>query len=130
MKPDGLTPLLLVGSGGFVGSALRYAVSAWVQRIDPSGAFPFGTLAVNVTGCLVIGVLAGLSETRPIFNPEARLLVLIGVLGGFTTFSTFGWETLALLREGAVGAAGANVAASLVFGMLAVWLGWALANLR
>lgn len=130
MKPDGLTPLLLVGTGGFVGSALRYAVSGWVQRIDPDGAFPFGTLAVNLAGCLVIGVLGGLSEARSVLGPEARLLVLIGVLGGFTTFSTFGWETLALLREGELAAAGFNVGASVALGIGAVWLGHALGSAR
>jgi CrcB protein len=130
MKPDGLIPLLLVGSGGFVGSALRYAMSGWVQRIDPDGAFPFGTLAVNVAGCLAIGLLGGLAEARSALSPEVRLLVLIGVLGGFTTFSTFGWETVALLREGAWVPASVNVATSLMLGLFAVWLGYALGSAR
>lgn len=130
MKLDGLAPLLLVGSGGFVGSALRYAIAGWVQRFDPDGSYPYGTLAVNVTGCLVIGLLGGLSETRSALGSEARLFVLIGMLGGFTTFSTFGWETLALLREGELGAAGINIAASMVIGLVAVWIGYSLGSAR
>lgn len=130
MQPDGLTPLLLVGSGGFLGSALRYALSGWVQRLDPDGSFPFGTLAVNVAGCLVIGLLGGLSEARSALGPEARMFVLIGVLGGFTTFSTFGWETVALLREGELGVASINVAASVMIGFVAVWMGYSLGSAR
>ena len=130
MKAGELQALLLVGSGGFVGSALRYAVSGWVQRLDPAGSFPYGTLAVNALGCLVIGLLGGLADARSALGPEARLLVMIGLLGGFTTFSTFGYETLGLLRAGSFLAAGTNVAASLVLCLVAVWLGHGIGSTR
>ncbi len=130
MNWPALQPLLLVGAGGFVGSVLRFLVSGWAQRLDPAGSFPVGTLAVNTAGCLAIGLLGGLAEARSILGPEARLFVLIGVLGGFTTFSTFGYETLALLREGAWLPAAGNVVGSVVLGLAAVWIGWGLAGAR
>ena len=92
-----MSKILLVGFGGFVGAVLRYGISGWVQRWTGSVNFPYGTLAVNLLGCLVIGLLAGLAEDRGLFTPEARLFLFIGVLGAFTTFSTFGIETLNLL---------------------------------
>lgn len=113
-----------------MGSALRFLVSGWAQRMDPSGSFPIGTLTVNTVGCLAIGLLAGLAESRSVLGPEARLFVLMGVLGGFTTFSTFGYETLSLLREGAWLPAIGNVGASVFLGLAAVWLGWSLGSQR
>lgn len=89
----------------------------------PLSEFPLGTLAVNVVGCLLIGVLHGLAETRQIISPELRLLLMIGMIGGFTTFSTFGYETLALLRDAEVFRAMANVTVQVLFGLIAVWLG-------
>jgi CrcB protein len=130
VKTGDLQALLLVGSGGFVGSVLRYAVAGWVQRLDPLGSFPYGTLAVNAFGCLAIGVLGGLADARSVLGPEARLLVLVGVLGGFTTFSTFGHETLALLRAGSIAAAGANVLASVALCLVATWLGYGFGSTR
>jgi len=85
---------LLVGLGGALGSIARYLASGWAQAAAKNGLFPYGTLAVNLLGCLVIGFLAQLSESRGVFIPEARALVFVGILGGFTTFSTFGNETL------------------------------------
>ena len=91
--------LVMIGIGGFIGAVLRYLTSDLVQRLSGSG-FPYGTLAVNALGCLVIGFLAVLAEERGIFTPEARALVFVGVLGAFTTFSTFSYETSSLLRSG------------------------------
>lgn len=130
VKLQALQPLLLVGAGGFVGSVLRFLVSGWAQRIDPQGGFPYGTLAVNAIGCLLIGLLSGLADARGVLGPEARLLLLIGVLGGFTTFSTFGYETLGLLRNGAVLPAATNVLASVGLGLAAVWLGYGIGSTR
>ena len=115
--------VLLVGSGGFIGSVLRYYVGGWVQRAFATGVFPLGTLAVNVLGCLAIGLLAGLAESRDVLSAEVRLFVFIGVLGGFTTFSSFGYETLALARDGQLAAAFGNVALQLVLGLVAVYVG-------
>jgi fluoride exporter len=119
-----LRDALLVGAGGLIGSVLRYWVSSAAQRALPEG-FPYGTLAVNVSGCLAIGALAAWISARETPATELRLFAAVGVLGGFTTFSAFGWETFALLREGAAQRAFANVALQLVLGLAAVWCGYA-----
>lgn len=107
--------LCAIGIGGFVGAVLRYLVSGWVQDRSGSIVFPFGTAAVNLIGCFCIGLLAYLVESRSFFSVETRAFILIGLLGSFTTFSTFGSETLTLLRGGrldlAVLYAGGQVAA-------------------
>ena len=115
--------LFLVGAGGFLGSALRYIVSGTVQQSSGSVQFPYGTLAVNVIGCFVIGALSALAENRGVFTMEARLFVFVGILGGFTTFSTFSNETMNFLREGENLRALVNVTAQLILGLGAVWLG-------
>ena len=94
--------LLLVGTGGFIGSVLRFILAGLVQGWSRSTRFPFGTLAVNLLGCFVIGLLAQLAESRSVFTAETRAFVFVGLLGGFTTFSAFGNETLGLLRDGAL----------------------------
>ncbi|MDT7044265.1 fluoride efflux transporter CrcB [Candidatus Nitronereus thalassa] len=115
--------IFLVGIGGFMGSVFRFLLSGFVHRMVPLAEFPLGTLAVNVLGCLLIGVLNGLSETRQIIGPDLRIFLMIGMLGGFTTFSTFGSETLALIRDAALVQAMANVTVQVFFGLIAVWLG-------
>ena len=120
--------LLLVGLGGFAGSVMRYLASGWVQGAFPMASFPIGTLFVNVSGCLVIGILGGLSEFYNVFTPHARLFVFVGILGGFTTFSTFGSETTALMRDGQFLWAFINVFSSVGAGLLAVWLGQTLSR--
>ncbi len=121
--------IFIVGIGGFIGSVLRYLVSGWAQGLSQSLDFPYGTLTVNLVGCFVIGFLAQLAEARGVFTPEARLLVFIGLLGGFTTFSSFGNDTLNLARSGQTLNALVNVAANLVVGLLLVWLGRSAAHL-
>ena len=115
--------IILVGIGGFIGSVFRFLLSGFVHRLVPLSEFPFGTLAVNVLGCLLIGLLNGLAETRQIIGPELRLLLMIGMLGGFTTFSAFGYETLALIRDAEVFRATGNVFLQVFFGLVAVWMG-------
>lgn len=117
----------LVGSGGFVGAMLRYGVSGLVQRSAGLSTFPYGTLAVNLSGCLLIGVAVGLVDAKQMFGPEFRLFALIGVLGGFTTYSTFGYETFALLRDADYLRAVANVTIHVVAGLALVWAGYGLA---
>ena len=90
--------ILLVGIGGFIGSVLRYLVGGWAQQLSKSVQFPYGTLTVNLLGCFVIGLLSQLAEARGLFTPETRALVFIGMLGGFTTFSSFSNETFNLAR--------------------------------
>lgn len=121
---------LAVAAGGGVGSLLRYLVSGWVQRVRwPSAwggfgaSFPWGTLAVNLTGCLTIGLVAGLFQRRAPLHPAAASFLLIGLLGGYTTFSTFSLETLRLLDEGSFGLALANGLGSPLLGVLGAWLG-------
>jgi CrcB protein len=121
--------ILIVGIGGFIGSVLRYLVSGWVQQFSNSLDFPYGTLAVNLIGCFVIGFLGELAEARGLLASETRLLVFIGLLGGFTTFSSFGNDTLNLARSGQMLNALANVAVNVMFGLLLVWLGRTLAYL-
>ncbi|MBI5947781.1 MAG: fluoride efflux transporter CrcB [Chloroflexi bacterium] len=109
-------------AGAAVGAPLRYFLGSRVQSaLD--GGFPWGTLAVNVTGCLLIGLVLGLAEARGSLSREARLLLVTGFLGSYTTFSAFGWETYALLRDNHVLQASGNVALSLFAGMAGVWLG-------
>jgi CrcB protein len=115
--------ILLVGGGRFVGSVLRYWLSAWVFRIFARPWFPVGTLAVNLLGCLLIGLLAGLAERRRVFDPQIRLFIFVGVLGGFTTFSAFAYETATLLRDERLLGASLNVGLQVFPGLAAVWLG-------
>ena len=129
MRSGWLWPALLVGTGGFLGSVFRYALSGLVHRLAPFAAFPYGTLAVNVTGCLAIGVLCGLTESRQIVGPDLRLFLLLGLLGGFTTFSTFGYETMALLRDSEQLRAATNVLMHVFAGLSAVWLGYSLSRM-
>jgi fluoride exporter len=118
-----LTNILLVGFGGFIGSVLRYLTSGYVQQSTKSIDFPYGTLAVNVIGCFIIGFLAQLAEDRGVFTSESRLFVFTGFLGGFTTFSSFGNETLNLARDSQILNALANVGLNVLLGLFAVWLG-------
>ena len=119
--------LLLVGAGGFLGSVARALLSNFVQQTSAS-QFPYGTLAVNLLGCFVIGLLAQLGEAREIFSAETRAFIFIGILGGFTTFSSFGNETINLLRSGFPLSACLNILAQLALGLLAVWGGRLLAQ--
>ena len=119
--------LLLVSIGGALGSVLRYLMSGAVQRLLRDATFPYGTLCVNVLGCLVVGMLSQLAESRGAFTGDARLFLVVGLLGGFTTFSAFGNETMNLLREAEFDLALANALGSVVLGLGAVWLGRAVA---
>lgn len=117
---------LLVGSGGFIGAVLRYGLSGMVQGSVPLSTFPWGTLVVNLIGCLLIGVFAGLMDSRQLFTPEFRVFALIGVLGGFTTFSSFGYEAFALLRDSEYLRALAYVGIHVLAGLALVWSGYTL----
>jgi CrcB protein len=124
-----LLNVFIVGLGGFIGSALRYLVGGWAQSLSKSLGFPYGTLTVNLIGCFVIGFLGELAEGRGMFASETRLLVFIGLLGGFTTFSSFGNDTLNLARSGQMINALTNIVVNVVFGLLLVWLGRTVAYL-
>lgn len=112
--------LLLVGAGGFAGSVLRYLVQLAALAL-PARGVPLATLAVNVAGSFAIGLLLG--SDRPWLDERTRLLVVTGVLGGFTTWSAFAWETVSLARGRAPSLALANVALHLLLGLAAAWAG-------
>lgn len=116
--------VLFVGAGGFFGAIARYLLAGAVYQLFPNSSFPSGTTVVNVLGCFVIGLLNGLLETRQVFGPETRLFLLIGLLGGFTTFSTFGFETMALMKDGEFLLAVMNVLVQVIFGLAAVFIGY------
>ena len=122
--------ILLVALGGAVGSVARYKLSGLVLHYTLDWRFPAGTFVVNVAGCLVAGILAGLAEKHDLLSADARLLLFTGVLGGFTTFSAFGLETMHLLKRGDLAIAAANVVLSVVAGLVALWIGLGLASLR
>jgi fluoride exporter len=107
--------LLLVGSGGFLGSISRFLASRYIQNIFPS-AFPFGTFLVNVSGCLFIGLIYGFADRSSLLTPGWKLFLAVGFCGGFTTFSTFANENLALLRDG-------NIFNFLLYTCLSIFLG-------
>jgi CrcB protein len=118
-----MTNILLVGLGGFAGAVARHLLGGWILHHTVSARFPWSTFAVNVLGCLLIGVLAGLAERFEMIGPAARLLLFTGVLGGFTTFSAFGLETTFLMRRGEILVALAYIAGSVMIGIGALWLG-------
>lgn len=126
--PRTMNSILLVGLGGFIGSVARYALGGWLLHLTVQGRFPLATFAVNVAGCLVAGVLAGLAERHGLFGADARLFLFTGLLGGFTTFSAFGLETTFLLRRGETWVAAGYVGASVLLGIAACWLGIRLAS--
>jgi fluoride exporter len=113
--------VLLVALGGAVGSVLRYETGAFVLRQVGTSPFPWGTFAVNVLGCAIAGLLAGLGERHAFLTAEMRLLLFTGFLGGFTTFSAFGVETIALVERGAWGVAVVYVLGSVLCGLAGLW---------
>lgn len=122
-----MVKVMLVAVGGGAGSVLRYLVSGWGQRLG-DGSFPLGTLLVNVIGCFLIGLLNAVFAGPVPIRPEYRIGLVIGVLGGFTTFSAFGWETFTLANDGQFARATANVLLSVAAGLAAVWIGYRVAE--
>lgn len=123
-KEMGLITYLYVALGGAIGSVARYAVSSAIAR-GVSEIFPWGTLFANISGCFVIGLFAMLTgpDGRILVPPDFRQFFMIGICGGYTTFSSFSLQTLALARDGDMARAGLNIAASFVLCLVGVWLG-------
>ena len=119
--------LIFIGLAGGAGTLLRYWVAEWTARRF-AATFPSGTLVVNLVGCFLAGLLFYLMFDRSLVNPTVRTVVLIGLLGGFTTFSSYGLQTFTLLRDGQMGLALLNVGISNVAGLLLVWLGYSIAS--
>lgn len=133
LVPPSLLPYLAIASGGAAGAVLRYQVAGWVQawalRTRPDWQFPWGTFAVNLSGCLLLGLLAGLFADRLTVHPDVRSLLLIGLLGSYTTFSTFSLEALYLLQAQRFTAAAIYGLGSPLLGLLGAWCGQRLASL-
>ncbi len=115
--------IAVIGLGGFAGAIFRYLLSGAVHSFFHASSFPFGTMVVNVSGCFIIGFGGGLIESRQFFSPELRAFLFIGILGSFTTFSTFGLETFNLAKNGQWLWSAGNIGFSIVFGLLAVLAG-------
>lgn len=126
--------IMLVMLGGAVGSALRFSVSDWLQR-SVGGDFPYGTVAVNLIGCTIIGVIGALTKTplgadsstfeltgEPLLSQSTRLILMVGLLGGFTTFSSFGLEMFYLIEKGQLAKAAVNLTVSAGLGLTMLWL--------
>ncbi len=122
-----MNPVIMVMGGGALGSLLRYCVNSAVSRTWPAAVFPWATFTVNVVGCLMIGFLAGLGEQKP-FSYPMKIFLLTGVLGGFTTFSAFGLESFALIKDGHLTLALINLASQIIMGLVAVGVGFALGS--
>lgn len=120
--------LLIIGIGGFLGAVARYLVAGWATALDGS-LFPLGTLAVNIIGSFVLGFFYIITTERLAIDPYWRLLIAVGFLGAFTTFSTFSYETVKLALNGAIALAIVNLSVSLIGGITAVYLGIILARL-
>ena len=116
---------ILIGLAGLTGTLLRYWLSGLVAR-QYGETFPWGTMAVNMIGCLLTGAIFYLTEERFLISPTLRTMILIGLMGGFTTFSSYGLQTFTLLRDGEFGLATLNIGVSNVLGLLLVWAGYAL----
>ena len=115
---------ILIALAGLTGTLLRYWLAGYVTR-QYGGTFPWGTMIVNLIGCLVTGAVFYVTEERFLLNPTVRTVILIGLLGGFTTFSSYGLQTFTLLRDGEYILATLNVVTSNVLGLFMVWAGYA-----
>jgi CrcB protein len=124
----GFKQILIVALGGAVGSVARYKLGGFALHHTESWDFPVSTFSVNIIGCFVIGLLAALVEHHDLFSPSIRLLLFTGLLGGFTTFSAFGYESVFLLRRGLLSTATAYVSLSVVGGLIAVGIGMKLVD--
>jgi CrcB protein len=123
-----LSKTIAVLLGGALGTGCRYWLSTFVYSVVVRPTFPFANLIINVSGSLLIGLLAGLFEQRVLVSPTLRVGLLTGLLGGYTTFSSFAFETYTLLRDGEMGLALVNAAGSVVLGLSAVWVGMRVAQ--
>ena len=117
-----LRNILIVGTGGFIGSVMRYLLQVFIEK-GAATTFPWGTFVANIAGSFIIGVVFALAEKGNLMNSEWRIFLAVGVCGGFTTFSSFAYNNLTMLKENSFGQLFLNVGGSLFFGILAVYLG-------
>jgi len=116
-----------VAIGGAIGSVSRSLLSTFVLRVSGS-LLPVGTFAVNVVGCIAFGAIVGAAEHRFVLTPEARAFLLVGILGGFTTFSSYTFETFTLMQDGQFAAAAFNIVGQVVAGLLGFWVAYVIAR--
>ncbi|HPF52019.1 MAG TPA: fluoride efflux transporter CrcB [Draconibacterium sp.] len=117
-----LRTIFIVGTGGFIGSVLRYLVQVFVEK-ELMSTFPWGTFVANIAGSFIIGIVYALAEKGNLLSAEWRMFLAVGICGGFTTFSSFAYNNMMMLKEGVYGQFFLNVGGSLFFGLLAVYLG-------
>ena len=122
--------IVVVALGGALGSMARFKLSGWVLHHTVNWRFPIGTFVVNVCGCLLAGILAAIGAKQHLLSADARLLLFTGLLGGFTTFSAFGLETVLLMKRGEWFIAALNVLLSVIAGIFALWLSFTLTQSR
>lgn len=123
-----MSKILLVMIGGAIGTVCRYGLSSFVYSAVKQPTFPYANLIINVSGSFLIGLLAEIFEARLLVSPEVRVMLLTGVLGGYTTFSSFSFETFSLIRDGEITLAALNISASVLLGLAGVWAGIRLAQ--
>jgi len=126
MPSFSISHILFVGCGGFIGAVLRYIISSTVDSRFAPTVLPFGTLSVNLIGCFLLGLIGGLIQAHQLFSPSVRVFLTIGVLGGFTTYSTFAFESLTLLMAGSWLRSAIYVSLHVFLGISAAGLGYAL----
>ena len=120
-----LRTILIVGAGGFIGSVMRYLVQVFMEK-GLNSTFPWGTFVANIAGSFIIGIVFALAQKGDLLSAEWRLFLAVGICGGFTTFSSFAYNNLSMLKDQAYGQFIWNVGGSLFFGLLAVYLGMVL----
>lgn len=120
-----LRNLLIVGTGGFIGSVMRYLVQVFVEK-ELTTTFPWGTFVANIAGSFIIGVVFAFAEKGNVLSAEWRMFLAVGICGGFTTFSSFAYNNLTMIKEHSFGQLLWNVGGSLFFGILAVYIGFIL----
>lgn len=120
-----MAKLIIIGLGGFIGAVGRYLITQYFFQTSTSD-FPVGTFIVNILGCLVLGMFMYYAQNSDVFSSHMRMFIAIGILGAFTTFSTFSYETVALFNEQKVMLAMANIVGSIILGIFSVWLGYSM----
>ena len=116
--------VFLVGIGGFIGSIMRYLVTIWSDSLFQEISFPLGTLIANISGCLVLGFLNGWAESHQFFTAQIRLFMFVGILGSYTTFSTFSYETVKMMQNGDSFQAMMNITLQVIIGLFAAFIGF------
>ena len=119
--------IFLIGIGGFIGSIMRYLIYIWTQSLFKELSFPLGTLIVNISGCLLLGLLNGWAENHQFFTLQIRLFMFVGLLGSYTTFSTFSYQTIEMIQNGHSYQALLNVAIQVIVGLFAAFIGFQIA---